>query len=168
MPGSATELATLANTSEGGGSLDVTLLTLSDTGNFALDSGSGSCATSTPTLASGDDCTIGVVFTPSAEGVYDGTLTVDSDATATAQRVVELSGASCGTNDKDVSQVPPVTASVTHVACQTITAGPYVIDGDPAAAAVEFLAGEMLILGEGFSVSSGDSFVGAIDSRLVP
>jgi hypothetical protein len=168
MPGFKTELATLTNLCGGGSTLDVTAMTLSDPSSFSIDTGTGTCVSVTPMIPTDGDCTIGVTFTPSAEGVYDETLTIDSNADTNAQRVLALSGASCSTDAKDVSQAPPVTTSVRHVACRTLTAGPYQIAGDPSAATVEFLAGEGLILQDGFSVGSGDSFVGGTDPRLIP
>jgi hypothetical protein len=167
-PTSATELVTLANLSEGGGSLDVTQLTLSGAPEFSLDTGSGTCASATPTIGSGGECTLGVTLTIAAEGVFDGSLTVESNASVNPQPVLQLSGFSCGTDDKNLSEVAPVTGSKKEVACRTITAGPYPIGDGETAGHVEFLAGEGLILEDGFSVAGGSSFVGGTDSRLIP
>ncbi len=61
-----------------------------DTGDFAIDPNTTSCTFTTP-LASGENCVIGIVFTPSAAGARSATLTV-ADNTVTGSSLIQLSG----------------------------------------------------------------------------
>ena len=162
LPGFATALATIGNRCSGG-PIDVTAMTLSDPSTFSLDAGTGTCGSTTPTIASGSQCTIGVTFVPAASGLFAETLTIDSTGTGTTRRVVDLLGGGCVQEHRDLEEMDPVTGIVSEIACRTITAGPYTIAGD-----VEFLAGEALILEDGFGIEAGGSFTGVVDSRLAP
>jgi hypothetical protein len=51
-------------------------------------------------------------------------------------------------------------------ACQTLTAAPDVVIASPAE--VTFLAGQKIILGDGFRVDSGARFTARIDPSLLP
>ena len=162
LPGFETALATIGNRCSGG-PIDIVAMTLTDPSSFSLDTTTGTCGSTTPTIASGSQCTIGVTFVPAAAGLFAQTLTIDSTGTGTTQRTVDLLGGGCAEEHRDLEEEELVTGTVGEIACRTITAGPYAIAGE-----VEFLAGEALVLEDGFGVEAGGSFTGVIDARLAP
>lgn len=87
---SASAVFTITN--NGAGGLSVTDMALSDTTHFSLDVNGGPqpCGSLTPTLASGESCTVVVIFSPQANGSFSATLIVSSDdpAAPTVQAVL--------------------------------------------------------------------------------
>jgi hypothetical protein len=67
--------------------------------NFAIDASATTCSTSSP-LVAGNSCTVGVMFTPSASGSLNGTLTItDNSLNASgATQQVQLSGTGLNTS----------------------------------------------------------------------
>lgn len=78
--------------------LNIGTLGITDSGNFNIADGSDNC--SNQTVAGGADCTVGVTFSPQAEGAAVGTLDIPSDA-FNAPNSVALGG-------NGVSDVNPV------------------------------------------------------------
>lgn len=87
---SASAVFTITN--NGAGGLSVTDIALSDTTHFSLDVNGGPepCGSLTPTLASGESCTVVVIFSPQANGSFSAALIVSSDdpAAPTVQAVL--------------------------------------------------------------------------------
>jgi len=88
----STVVITLSN--NGSYDMQVTGLNLSDTANFALQTGAGDnpCGGTNFQIASGDSCTLGIEFGPDSEGSLSGTLDIISDAPATPTYTVNLTG----------------------------------------------------------------------------
>jgi hypothetical protein len=95
-------------------------------------------------------------------GIFNASLTVNSDSAVAPSQVLGLSAAGCGTLSLDLTGGPAGNPEVQE-ACVEIAAGPYAIgSGDD----VTFRAGETIGLREGFSVDGG-SFIAVIDATLV-
>ncbi|HCU25563.1 MAG TPA: hypothetical protein DF383_11160, partial [Deltaproteobacteria bacterium] len=73
---------------------DVSGLVLSDTVNYSLDLNAGSdpCAASSFTLPGGNNCTLSVIFSPKQNGLFNATLTINSNDPDEPALAVPLSG----------------------------------------------------------------------------
>jgi hypothetical protein len=82
----------LSNT--GSAELHVSGIVLSDTTNFTLDVnvGSNACGSTSPTIPTGQNCTVSARFGPFSTGVFSSTLRVDSDDPDTPSLGVSLTG----------------------------------------------------------------------------
>jgi len=87
-----------------------------NTGDFAIDPNTTSCLTTAP-LYSGHNCTIGVIFTPTAAGTRSATLTLVDDTVATIN-TVQLTG-SGATAAKPVLAPTSLTFAAAVVGVQT-------------------------------------------------
>jgi len=107
----STVVITLSN--NGSYAMNVTGMTLSDTGNFALQTGAGSdpCGGTSFSLASGDSCTLGIEFGPDSEGTINGTLDIASDAPANPSYTVDLTGVGTAGGGGCSMQVPGGTSA---------------------------------------------------------
>jgi hypothetical protein len=82
----------LSNT--GSAELHVSGIVLSNTTNFTLDvnGGSNPCGSTSPTIPTGQNCTVSARFGPFSTGVFSSTLRVDSDDPDTPSLSVSLTG----------------------------------------------------------------------------
>jgi hypothetical protein len=78
---SAAETVTLENT----GTVNLTINSITASGNFAVTDDCGA------TIAPDGTCTLSMTFTPNAAGAFSGTITIDDDATDSPQQIA-LSG----------------------------------------------------------------------------
>jgi len=85
-------IITISN--DGMGPVDINGLDLSDDINYSIDvnAGQNPCGSLSFTLDSGESCTIGVLFTPTSNGTFDATLTVNSDDPDEPAIAVSLTG----------------------------------------------------------------------------
>jgi len=87
---------TLIVTISNDGSVPITVngMDLSDEVNYSIDPNAGTnpCGSVSFTLDVGESCTVGVVFTPTSNGTFDATLTVNSDDPDEAAIVVTITG----------------------------------------------------------------------------
>ncbi|MDH3255233.1 MAG: choice-of-anchor D domain-containing protein [Acidobacteriota bacterium] len=124
---------------------------------FSLDADGGAspCGTLTPTLAATASCTMAVEFAPTAAGIVNATLSVDSNA-AVPSLEIALTGtgvvAPCPFADHVVLPDVVETGVLVREACLTITGGPFQIESP---GNVTLLAGELVILQDGFTVGTG-------------
>jgi hypothetical protein len=83
---------TISNT--GSAELHVSGIVLSDTTNFTLDvnGGPNPCGSTSPTIPTGQNCTVSARFGPFSTGVFSSTLRVDSDDPDTPSLGVSLTG----------------------------------------------------------------------------
>ncbi len=82
------------------GNLNVTSdMTLSDSTNYSLDTGSGSspCGSTTPTISPSSNCTVVITFTPKSTGIFNTTLSIISNDPVTPTINVPMSGSSGAT-----------------------------------------------------------------------
>ena len=94
--GSSSSPQTVTISNDGNASLSVTSIQLGGTNptNFTLAlGGSNPCPNLTPTIASGNNCTVTVVFNPLSSGAKSATLTISSNDPSSATSTVNLSGA---------------------------------------------------------------------------
>lgn len=70
--------------------LNITALSLSDEGNYSLDT--SACGGAKPTLAPGASCVLGVTYAPEAVGSHSGTLSVQSSDPTQGSIDVSLNG----------------------------------------------------------------------------
>lgn len=84
---SAARSVTLTNT--GAATLNITSISFTGAapGDYAFDSGTTTCPTAGGTVAAGDSCTMGVTFTPSAEGARNAQVSITDDAPDSPQTV---------------------------------------------------------------------------------
>ncbi|MEC4686265.1 MAG: choice-of-anchor D domain-containing protein [Nitrospirota bacterium] len=105
-----TSAQTVTVTNAGSATLNVGALAVTGDYSTANDLCSNSA------VAVGDNCTVDVIFTPSAEGVNTGTLSIPSDDPDTAVVDVALSGTG-------VAAQPDITVSTTSVDFDSVTVG---------------------------------------------
>jgi len=108
----------LSVTNTGEATLNFTSFAVS--GDFALDAGTTTCAVATP-LAVGNNCSIGVTFTPTATGTRTGALTITVNAPGSPHSVA-LTGIGTGFSISASSSSKTVTAG--QAAEYTLTIAP--------------------------------------------
>ena len=163
---SATDEVLISNV--GSAALHVSSISSTDPATFSpAVGGANPCASLTPTIAAGDECTIEVTYSPSL-AQHDESLTIQSDSAIDPAQVVTLEGTGfriCAEADDRVLPQPmaPISGMVSEVACVSLTAGPYAIG---ATGDVTFEAGSTIVLQDGF-VAEG-TFKAVIDPLLLP
>ena len=104
--GTTSSAQTVTISNDGVDGIDMSVSNLGFTGVFSQSG--GTCGSTPFTLADGDSCTVGIVFSPTAVTSYSGTFTVTSDASTTTNGSVALSGAGipAPTGDLTISPEP--------------------------------------------------------------
>jgi hypothetical protein len=92
--GSSSELLAITISNIGNADLNISDIVLSNTTDYTLDV--NSCESTTPKIAAGAECNVGVIFNPSSIGSKSTTLTISSDDPDTPGFEVELSGFGTG------------------------------------------------------------------------
>jgi hypothetical protein len=161
--GSAELLLTNLNT--GPEALLITGISIGSPSRFAVNvnGGSSPCGSPTPCLDAGQSCTLEVTFSsPSAETVAS-TLAIAANAPTVTVPLTGIAYEPCSVADHRELPVETVTDTRTEQACRSLTAGPYTVasPGD-----VTLVAGEAIVLGNGFTIGSGASLEVAVDPLL--
>jgi M6 family metalloprotease-like protein len=142
-----TNLSTVIETAE------VSMISLTGSSDFSLDTGGGGtpCGTSTPALGPGTTCTVAVRYSPTSEGDAAATLAITSNAASSPLEVdIAGHGTAC---DPDIVLPPTVaTGTVLETACAALTLGPYTIE---ASGDVTLHAGMRVVVLNGISVAVG-------------
>jgi hypothetical protein len=150
----------LTNTQVGGAPLQISAMVLSDSTHYSLDTGGGvsPCGSRTPSLPPGASCTVEVRFAPTSPGDKNAALQITSNSVASPIQTVPLTGVGvdCGGLPArlDLSS-SGVEGPLQERACIEIRALSYRIT---AVGDVEFCAGYVISLDEGFSVAPGGTF----------
>jgi hypothetical protein len=120
---------TVTNTGTGAVNFGGFTITGTNAGDFAVPAGtSGGACSATGTLAAGASCTIGVLFTPGANGARTATLNIADSATGSPQ-MVALSGTG-GTSSVIITVAPGGSTTATTVSGGTAYYG-LMITGAP-------------------------------------
>jgi len=102
--------------------LAITGLAVSST-NFSIDASATTCSASAP-LAAGASCTVGVIFTPNANGALTGTLTLTDNALnasgATQQFALSGTAYSTPTTSTPAVTVAPASGSITTAQSEVV------------------------------------------------
>jgi glucose/arabinose dehydrogenase len=168
-PARVTETASaeflVSNLNTGPEALLITGIALADTTRFAfnVDGGSAPCGSVTPCLGPGESCTLEITFSSPSPDSYATVLTLTGNSPSVAVPITATSYEPCTLQPHRTLQSGTVSDARLEQACLTVTAGPYAIvaPGD-----VTLLAGQRIVLRNGFSVGSGATFSGAIDPVL--
>lgn len=115
---SATQTFTLANI----GNAPLNLSAIAPSTNFTTDASTTTCSTSAA-LAAGDSCAVGIVFSPTTIGSFNGTLTLTDNALnlAGSTRQVNLAGIGIGTQTTTVAFQSITPASPTYGQTESIS-----------------------------------------------
>ena len=155
----------ISNLNAGPEALLTTGMALVDTTRFAInpDGGSAPCGSVTPCLGPGENCTVEITFSSPTPDSYATLLTLTGNSPPVAVPMTAASYEPCTLQPHRTVAPDTVSDARLEQACLTVTAGPYAIvtPGD-----VTFLAGELIVLRNGFSVGSGATFSAAIDPLL--
>ena len=117
----STTAETVTITNSGGSALNVSNIYLSgsDASEFTLDvsGGSSPCGSTTPTIASGGNCTVTVAFSPTTTGTKNATLTITSsdptvDVALSGRGVTAIRVYVSNADDDTVSVIDPSTDTV--------------------------------------------------------
>jgi hypothetical protein len=145
------------------GSATVSSIVAGDPAFTPMTGGATPCASLTPTLAPGGDCTFRVRFTPPQTGPISDAVDVSSNQPVVATPIAGA-GVDCDTDGDVVLSGQTVENDTTVVACDTILVGPSltVTTGD-----LELRAGVSIALANGTEFEGPGAVTVILDSILV-
>jgi hypothetical protein len=130
----------------------VSAFSLTGDPEFSLGAGGPNPCGDNPCLAPGTSCNVAVVFKAGATGNYAGSVGADGNLDAVAVPIAAEAVPCSSAVNVQLTNGSTENGTVTHRACDTVTAGPYTVGST---GNVTLRAGTRIVLQSGFAVASG-------------